>query len=268
MYTFLGNLIGICLRRGDVLPLVLSRVTWQLLVGAEPDLQDLVCGDNATATSVQNLMDVEALGARPEDFEDFFGDMRFVFHSSAGIEVPLVKRGAQKRVTFANAREFAELILKMRLNEASEAVGCIRLGMSIVVPIGYLSLWTWQDLELRVCGSPYIDVARLKKHANLDGYLEGDNPVKYLWYALENFSQEDLSNFVRFCWGRSRLPPEGSSQWEDGFKITRAADIPEDGLPRAHTCFFQIDLPLYPNKYVAHDKIQFAVQNCTTLSNS
>jgi len=268
MYTFLGNLIGICVRRGDVLPLVLSRVTWQLLVGTAPDLQDLACEDNATATSLQNFMNVEALGATPEDFEDFFGDMRFVFHNSAGIEVPLVKRGGQKRVTFANAREFAELVLKMRLNEASEAVSCIRLGMSMVIPIGYLSLWTWQDLELRVCGNPYIDVATLKKHATLDGYQEGDNPVKYLWYALENFSQEDLSNFVRFCWGRSRLPPEGSSQWENGFKITRGSDISEEGLPRAHTCFFQIDLPLYPNKHVAHDKILFAVQNCTTMSNS
>lgn len=264
MLKFLGQIMGICLRRGDVLPLSLSPVAWKLLVGEEPTLEDLGREDAATAASVQSLQNVEALGVTPGDFEDFFGEMCFVFHNSAGVEVSLGKRGAQKRVTFKNAQKFAELIKEMRLHEAAEQVALLRAGMAMVVPVGCLSLWCWHDLELRVCGNPFVDVEALKRHASLDGYKEGDAPVRYLWHTLTSMGQEDLTRFVHFCWGRSRLPPEGSSQW-DVFKITLAADIPADGLPRAHTCFFQLDLPRYPSRQVAAEKILYAVQNCVSI---
>lgn len=182
--------------------------------------------------------------------------------------MPLCERGAEKRVTFENAHEFAELVLQMRLQEASEQVRCIRAGLATVVPVGCLSLWSWRDLELLVCGNPVISLEVLRKHTTYEGYQEGDAPVKYLWSTLESMGQADLASFVRFCWGRSRLPPAGSDQWEDGFQVCVANDIPEDGLPRAHTCFFQLDLPRYRSRTAAAEKILYAVRNCVTVQNS
>ena|SRR6218665_1679513 len=37
---------------------------------------------------------------------------------------------------------------------------------------------------------------------------QDENKVKYLWEALENFSNEDRSRFVRFVTGRRRLPAQ------------------------------------------------------------
>lgn len=265
MLHFLGRLMGICVRRGDVLPLSLSRVAWKLLVGDEPGLEDLLCDDVAAGESVRQLGNIEALGVSAADFDLCFGEMFFVYSNSARIEVPLVEGGSQTRVTFESAKRFAELVQDMRLHEAAEQIECIRTGMASVVPVGCFSLWSWRDLELRVCGNPKIDVKVLRRHTRYDGVNESDEHVQYLWQALESFSQQDLQRFLRFVWGRSRLPPEGSKLWREGFKIASGSDISRNGLPRAHTCFFQIDLPRYDDKHLAEERILFAIRNCVSM---
>eukprot|EP00811_Abedinium_folium_P036521 NODE_9221_length_1439_cov_3.647104.p2 GENE.NODE_9221_length_1439_cov_3.647104~~NODE_9221_length_1439_cov_3.647104.p2 ORF type:complete len:104 (+),score=40.01 NODE_9221_length_1439_cov_3.647104:288-599(+) len=102
---------------------------------------------------------MEELGATAADFEEIFGEMHFVFHHSAGVEVPFEKRGAQRKVTFKNAAEFAQKVLEIRLTEAIEPAAIIHSGMAMMIPIGCLSLWSWHDLQLKVCGNPFVDVA-------------------------------------------------------------------------------------------------------------
>lgn len=267
MLNFLGKIMGICLRRGDVLPLSLSRMFWKLLVSEQPTIQDLELSDVAAAESIKQLMDLESIRVGPDDFDSVFGDIRFVYHNSQGVEVPLMDGGVETQVTYDNAKHFAELVLKMRISESAEQMECIRAGLACVVPVSCLSLWSWRDLEIRVCGNPTIDVELLKKYAIYESIEKDHDAVKFMWKALETFSQDDLKHFVRFVWGRSRLPPDGNHLWGNGFKITGARDIPPEGLPRAHTCYFQIDLPLYENQQVATKQIQFAVRNCVSMLN-
>ena len=55
-------------------------------------------------------------------------------------------------------------------------------------------------------------------------------------------NNEELSLLIRFCWGRSRLPP--LKEFTTKMRLT-----PGDGrLPIAHTCFFSIELPDYENE--------------------
>jgi len=156
----------------------------------------------------------------------------------------------------------------MRLHEACEQIACVREGMATVVPVGCFALWSWRELEMRVCGNPEIDVDLLKKKCTYENCEESDQHVRFLWQALENFAQQDLQRFLRFCWGRSRLPPEGSPMWNDGFKIAGAEDLTSNGLPRAHTCFFQIDLPKYESRQVCEDRVLFAIRNCLSMQNA
>jgi E3 ubiquitin-protein ligase HECTD3 len=254
--------MGVCIRRGDVLPLSLSRITWKLLVGDEPTLDDLRLSDNATAECASRMLDLETLGIGPDEFEAYFGEMYFVYQNSNNVEIPLIEGGAKTRVTFENAKDFANRVVQMRLHEAAEQISLIRAGMATVIPIGFLYLWKWRDLERRVCGNPEIDLTIIRKHARYDGFSEIDQVVRFMWQALETFDQDDLQSFVKFCWGRSRLPPEGSSHWGEGFKVARASDIPASGLPRAHTCFFQFDLPPYTSLQQTKERILFAIRNC------
>jgi len=266
MLTFLGQIMGICIRRGDMLPVCLSQVCWKLLCRQKPELEDLASEDEATASSMSRLMKVEELGIAAEDFEDIFGSLRFVFHNSSQEEVSLCEGGAERVVTMAEAPEFARLVIAMRLHEAEPMIACIQKGLASVVPVGCIeTLWTWQDLEQRICGSPAFDLALLRKRTIYSGYVETDPPVRSFWRALESFGQEDLTRYLHFCWGRSRLPPEDAN-WENEHNITCASDLPLDSMPRAHTCFFQLDWPRYANYEIAHEKLLYAIRNCADVS--
>jgi len=262
---FLGNLMGICIREGDKLPLCLSRASWKRLVGEDLNLDDLQLEDLSTASLVRMLLNVEALHSQ-ETFEEHFGHMTFVFQNSAGEEVPLTRNGGKLPLTYANAEQFGQAILRMRCNEVAEQVRCIRAGIDDIVPLGALSLWTWQDLKLAIAGSSDVDIELLKKNTHYTGYSESSEPVRFMWKALESFRQEDRRCFIRFCWGRSVLPQEGEASWGDGFKVHSATHLRPDSLPRAHTCFFQIDLPQYPSQKVCTEKILYAVRNCVSVS--
>ena len=86
----------------------------------------------------------------------------------------------------------------------------IRSGLATVIPIEVLKLMTADDLSLRLCGIPQINLSflkvgnRLKSHQTAincfiflsqlhtiyqRGISEQDNHVKYFWKALHSFSQ-------------------------------------------------------------------------------
>lgn len=101
------------------------------------------------------------------------------------VQVELKDNGAELPVTYDTRTEFADLVLKARLNEAEQQIASLRKGTSMhcasvflpppsqalcltglnaVVPVGMLSLFSWGDLELMVCGNPEIDIESLRKH--------------------------------------------------------------------------------------------------------
>merc|ERR1712176_1707292 len=122
--------------------------------------------------------------------------------------------------------------------------------------------------EIAVSGSPEVDIELLRKKVIYESCSADEARVKYLWQALDEMSQDDRQKFLAFVWGRARLPPmEDSPQWGDGFKIAGAGDLPADSLPRAHTCFFQIDLPSYSSFDICSARVLYAIRNCRSMQN-
>ena len=73
------------------------------------------------------------------------------------------------RVTSENRTEYVKLAMQFRLHEFDPAVACVREGMSRVVPVPLLSLFTGYELETMVCGSPDIPLHLLKSVATYKG---------------------------------------------------------------------------------------------------
>lgn len=62
------------------------------------------------------------------------------------------------------------------------------------------------SIHLQVCGSPEIPIQLLKAVASYKG-IEPDAPlVQWFWEVMEEFSNTERSLFLRFVWGRTRLP--------------------------------------------------------------
>lgn len=261
MLHFLGQLMGVCLRRGDILPLCLSRVVWKGILGEEVGLQDLESFDQASASSIRQLREISE-----EQFHGL-GELRFVARDSANRERELKENGRNTAVTPDQVQLFAQLQMEMRLSESKRQLELLKTGLATVVPLDCLALWSWQFLEERVCGIAEIDVELLRKYTRYDGISPEAREVGFLWEILREMSQEDLCCFLHFVWGRSRLPPDGSPKWQEGFKICGQAVGPDrdNWLPTAHTCFFQLDLPAYTSKDACRERILFAIHNTVSL---
>lgn len=102
-----------------------------------------------------------------------------------------------------------------------------------------------------ISGLPTIDIVDLKENTELVNYEKSDNVIVWLFEVLESFDSNLRASFLQFVTGTSRLP-------SDGFKGLRGLNGPQKfnihkdfdntKLPRAHTCFNQLDLPNYLSK--------------------
>lgn len=246
MYEFVGKLLGISLRtRGDF-PFAFPSLVWKQLIGQPLERRDLEGTDAMLVQMLDGIHSCERDGISTDDEFDaaFEGlDLRFTVSNCNGEEVELVEGGRSQRVTFGNRLEYCRLAESYRLREGALQVDAMRCGFATIFPARVLTLLTWQEMEMLTCGSPKIDIAVWKQHTRYDGYNEHDEPVRLFWEAMASFSDEQRADFVRFAWGRSRLP---RGKWPQPFKLTKKSGRDATlSLPVAHTCFFSVELPPY-----------------------
>lgn len=58
----------------------------------------------------------------------------------------------------------------------------------------------------QVCGSPDIPLHLLKSVATYKGVEPSVPLIQWFWEVMESFSNTERSLFLRFVWGRTRLP--------------------------------------------------------------
>ena len=131
---------------------------------------------------------------------------------------------------------------------------------------------TEHELQLLVCGEADVDLATLRKHTS---YGEGIGPnhrhVRFLWQVLEAFTPEQRRLFLKFIWGRNRLPLT-EDDWVrlpasgNSMKIhPYHTSSPDAHLPVTHTCFFSMEWPSYSSRQIAHSKLLYAILNCQAI---
>ena len=71
-------------------------------------------------------------------------------------------------VRYSNRMEYAEAVRKARMEELAckPLMSAVQCGLASVIPLQLLSVLTPQDLSLRVCGKPTIDLGYLKVPGN------------------------------------------------------------------------------------------------------
>jgi hypothetical protein len=264
MFLFLGKLLGVAIRTSNNLNLSLAPVFWKRLIFDEVNTMDLKSFDECIFQTLEILRNLEAQGITAGNFSSAFDGETFTTRNSGGRVVELCPGGKDMIVSFENAREFADLLEKQRLTEADSVYALIRKGMSAVIPLNQLYMFSWKQVETLVCGAADINVEILKSKTSYSGLSESDPQVKFFWEVLTEMSPKERSLFLRFVWGRSRLP---SGKDFKNFSMTNksVSGNPDQYLPVSHTCFFTLDLPPYTTKEVLHDKIVYAITHCQAI---
>lgn len=262
---FLGRLMGMSLRTKAFLPFAFPSLVWKGLVGSPAGLDDLAACDALYAGYLHRVGHCDSdrhpeTGAEQEPivgegaFASAFPDARWTVLTAAGAEVELVPGGRALRVTYAGRRSFVAAALSYRLREFDTQIAAIRRGLGTMVPLRALSLFTWSEAEALVAGEADVDVEVLKRHTRYEGtYTAGHAVVKRFWRVLGSMTPDDRQKYLRFVWGRSRLPAEGA-HWTSTHTLQRLAGG-DAVLPLAHTCFNTIDLP----EYTSDDRMRWGL---------
>jgi hypothetical protein len=129
-------------------------------------------------------------------------------------------------------------------------------GLYSMVPKKFLELFTVEELELLINGSPTVDVNELQKKTEYYDFKENDIVIQWLWEILKNETQEFRKKFLKFVTGSSRIGVKFN------LKIIKINDDNKvDDYPRSHTCYNQLDLPLYSSKENLTNKLSLAINS-------
>ncbi|KAK5650580.1 hypothetical protein RI129_001609 [Pyrocoelia pectoralis] len=260
MFRFLGVLMGIAVRTGSPLSINLAEPMWKLLAGMELTPGDLTEMDR---DYVPGLLCIRDMTSDERLFQNL--EMPFSTPSSCGTDVPLSSK--YKRITHENRLEYVRLALNFRLHEFDEQVKAVRDGLSRVIPVPLLSLFNAYELETMVCGSPDIPLSLLKSVATYKGVDSSAPLVQWFWEVMEEFSNQERSLFLRFVWGRTRLPRTIADFRGRDFviQVLDKYSPPDHFLPESYTCFFLLKMPRYSCKIVLQEKLKYAIHFCKSI---
>jgi hypothetical protein len=239
MFEFMGKLMGMSLRAKLCLPFELPSIIWKKLVGEDVVTDDLMATDAITCKLLQAVRCCEDDGiCDQESFEAKYGSkLRFVHTGSDGVERELGRGMGDRLVTFDSRLQFCDLVESARLVEFDKQVAAIERGLGEVVPSRVLQLFSWQQLEILVSGNPTFDLDLWKSKTEASGLTP--KTAKLFWKVIASLTPKEQAGFVRFAWGRSRLPP--AKDFTTKMKLTAGHGT----LPVAHTCFFSVEMPEY-----------------------
>ena len=196
MFKFLGILIGIAIRTGSPLALNLAEPVWKQLSGSLLALEDIIEIDRGFLPRMNYIREL--------DFCDEFSELAFNVVSSANTEMQLGDK--HSKISPENKDEYLDLVLDYRLHEFDQQIAAVREGMSNVVPVPFLIFYAGIELETMVCGSPDIPVDSLKAITSYKNVDVSEAIVIWFWEIMEEFTGLERSLFLRFVWGRARLP--------------------------------------------------------------
>ena len=277
LYRFLGQLVGIAMRSKLTLDLSLPSFIWKKVVGESLGINDLCSLNFAFYKFIHQLKDSKTRSSKDDssngsaakaEAEELLHDLHWSVPSVRGFDLALVPGGEERKVYFDEIEAYVEAAVDRQLNESAEAIQAFRYGL-LEVAGEAVTVLRWYELEAVVCGNREIDVIRLKENTEYDDDITAKDPhICYFWETLFEMSETEKTAFLRFVWARPTLPPRGS-QFPQKMRVQSVCEdpnmSPDSYLPKAHTCFFSINLPRYTSKRVMGERLRYAINNCTEM---
>lgn len=262
-FKFVGRVIAKAIYDNKLLDCYFTRSFYKHILGKSVKYTDMESEDYSFYQGLVFLLehDVKELG-----YELTFS----VEVREFGVtEVRELKQGgAIIPVTEENKHEYVRLVCQEKMTGSiRKQLSAFLEGFYDIIPKRLISIFNEQELELLISGLPNIDIDDLKASTEYHKYLPNSLQIQWFWRALRSFDQADRAKLLQFVTGTSKVPLQGFASLEgmngvQKFQIHRD-ERSTDRLPSAHTCFNQLDLPVYET----YDKLRYmllkAIQECS-----
>jgi len=232
--------------------------------------EDVKENNNNNIPTKHSQEEIDEMMAQIEIFNSLMVRTRSKFQgkSSDGDTYPLIPNGELIPITHKNVKHYKTAYINFRINEYDFACNAIRRGLSTVIPINLLNIFSWQKVEELICGQSQIDVKLFQQMTNYSNCSLNDRTIQLFWDCVKHkMNNDERSKLLQFVWGRSRLPNkiDDFDKKMSVLLLDHAQNNPNDYLPIAHTCFFQLDLPKYTNADIMYEKLIYAITHCGSI---
>ena len=116
---------------------------------------------------------------------------------------------------------------------------------------------------------PEVDLDDLYRNTDYHSYHAAEPVIQWFWEAMRSFSSENKNKFLAFLTGTSKVPLDGFKNLQ-GMRGTQKFNIHKvfgpkahEMLPSAHTCFNQLDLPVYRSAEELKSKLLLAINEAS-----
>jgi len=267
-FIFLGQLMGIALSSKVHLDITLGEVCWKYLCGQSCTWRDIANIDKDFKAEFENVMSKLSDDVTEDEYEDSDDDlhMMMVVKSIDGSKYALFSGGDKVRVRGKDMlRNWMKLAEKFRLNELRLQCEAIRQGLMNQLPrcSKLLPIFSSVELEEMICGESELNLDLLEKHTTYsDGYARDHVVIRRFWKVLRGFTNRERKMYLKFVYGTARLP---TNLTEEKMKICKMKDSSDAFFPRAHTCFFSLDLPEYTSSKILKRRLLYAVSHTVAI---
>ncbi|KAF2720742.1 HECT-domain-containing protein [Polychaeton citri CBS 116435] len=257
-FKFIGRVVGLAIFHRRFLDAFFIGAFYKMILKKKVTLSDMEGVDAEFHRTLTWAMENDITDVIYSTFS--VEDERF----GEKVTVDLKPGGQDIEVTNENKHEYVELITEWRIQKrVEEQFNAFVQGFHELIPADLVNVFDERELELLIGGIADIDVDDWKKHTDYRGYTENDPVIQNFWKCIRSWDAEQKSRLLQFATGTSRIPVNGFKdlQGSDGprrFTIEKSGE--DNQLPKSHTCFNRIDLPLYKTYEALQQKLTWAVE--------
>lgn len=207
---------------------------------------------------------VKLLKMSPSEIEAL--DLNFTVQEKLEKEIltkPLIPHGDTVKVTSLNKLQYAYSVANFKISTSiSTASQYFLNGLFSLIKPHWIQMFNPLELQMLISGrEKEIDVADLKNHVELGGFLESDQTILDLFDLLNNeLSSEEKGLFVKFVTSSSKAPLLGFQELDPKFGIRNVGYDSKSRLPTASTCVNLLKLPDYRDKQLLKTKLLYAIK--------
>ncbi|NP_001164707.1 neural precursor cell expressed, developmentally down-regulated 4-like [Saccoglossus kowalevskii] len=258
-FKFVGRVAAMAVYHGKLLDGFFIRPFYKMMISKNITLNDMESVDSEYYNSLNWIMEND-----PEDLDLTFCVDEELYGQTLTKE--LISNGNNIKVTNDNKSKYVDLVIKWRFAyRVQNQMAAFTSGFQELIPLDLLKIFDENEIELLLSGLGDIDVNDWRKNTVYRGEYHANHLViQFFWRAILSFDNEKRARVLQFVTGTSRVPMNGfaelyGSNGQQKFCIEKWGTT--SSLPRAHTCFNRLDLPLYSTYQELHDKLLIAIEN-------
>ena len=267
-FYFIGRVLAKALLENLTVNCCFNKMVYQLILGEKIQLNDLVFIDKPLYNSMKHLVNMKDECAENIALCEIYFTYQYEGNDGRIVEENIIENGYDILVTKDNLDLYIDKRIEHFTKSQLRGINQIIRGIDSIFPAEYLKIFTSDQLGLLINGTPFIDTDDWRMNTTYKNYNDYDNVIVDFWDIISNLSQEELSNFLLFCTGSSRVPIGGFKSLESNrgqiskFEIVKSEyKSGEKNFLRAHTCFNRLDLPNFPDRNTLNEAVRFALEN-------